>query len=108
MKKEDRYGSHSHSHPISGERPTLWAGGSAGDHSAELVAGAGLGGGTPAQGRFSAPQGSLTLPELAQRASDPIEVELHHAADESSVSFAVAGVELAVDMETGQIELLIA
>jgi hypothetical protein len=48
------------------------------------------------------------LPELAQRASDPIEVELHHAADESSVSFAVAGVELAVDMETGQIELLIA
>ncbi|MFS8798715.1 hypothetical protein [Synechococcus sp. R6-6] len=48
------------------------------------------------------------MPELAQRASDPIEVELHHAADESSLSFAVAGVELAVDMETGQIELLIA
>ncbi len=59
-----------------------------------------------AQGRFSAPQGSLTLPELAQSAPDPIEVELHHAADESSLTFAVAGVEVAVDMETGQIELL--
>ncbi len=59
-----------------------------------------------AQGRFSAPQGSLTLQDLAQGTPDPIEVELHHAADESSLTFAVAGVELAVDMETGQIELL--
>ncbi|WP_244349270.1 molybdopterin-dependent oxidoreductase [Thermostichus vulcanus] len=59
-----------------------------------------------AHGIFSSSQGSLTLAELAEQAADPIEVELHHAADESSLTFAVAGVEVAVDMETGQIELL--
>ncbi|MCF2970451.1 molybdopterin-dependent oxidoreductase [Synechococcus sp. Nb3U1] len=59
-----------------------------------------------AEGIFSTPQGSLTLQELAQGTPAPIEVELHHAADESSLTFAVAGVEVAVDRETGQIELL--
>ncbi|MEN9230925.1 MAG: molybdopterin-dependent oxidoreductase [Thermostichus sp. DG02_5_bins_236] len=59
-----------------------------------------------AGGIFSSTQGSLTLAELAKQTLDPLEVELHHAADESSLTFAVAGAEVAVDLETGQIELL--
>lgn len=51
----------------------------------------------------------ISLQELAAFAiskQESLEVELEHAADESSLTFAVQGVEVEVDTETGQITVL--
>mgnify|MGYP006276438243 FL=1 len=52
-------------------------------------------------------QNSLALAELAQNPqSPPLTVEREYAADHASLTFAILGVEVAVDPDTGKVEVL--
>ncbi|MGF1481910.1 MAG: molybdopterin-dependent oxidoreductase [Cyanophyceae cyanobacterium] len=58
---------------------------------------------------ITSPSAKLTLKELAQIAAErgkPLEVELEHTSDNSSLTFAFMGVEVEVDTETGRIKVL--
>lgn len=53
-----------------------------------------------------ASQQEITLQELVTRNQQPFVVEVEHAANESSLTFAVQGAEVEVDTETGRINVL--
>lgn len=72
--------------------------------AAQILNATGTGKTTPEGIQF--PTGSIPWVDLAQKAAGSLEVELEHRADESTLTFAVQGVEVEVDTETGQIRVL--
>lgn len=56
--------------------------------------------------KATTPQQQITLQELVCRNQQPFVVEVEHAANESSLTFAVQGAEVEVDTETGRINVL--
>lgn len=51
-------------------------------------------------------QGTISLSDLAKQAGCPLEAEREYAADKSTLTFAVQGIEVEVDTETGQVRVL--
>lgn len=61
---------------------------------------------TIANGTIQSADKSLTLQELVAATSSSIFAESEYAADESTLTFAVQGIELEVDTQTGKVRLL--